>query len=105
MAAVLLGHGACPLCGGRSRVTLSKNQYAVLTCAHCGIQLFTRSAKSDELVRDRITPDPEPAAEPVRTEAPAPDPVRTDPAPVEEEVMPAPPPVRTGQGVGLLKWF
>lgn len=80
MAAALLGHASCPLCGGRSRVTLSKNKLPVLTCSHCGIQLFARSERSDELIRDRLETEAPPAPEPVRTADPEPEPVRTDPA-------------------------
>lgn len=72
MAAAFLGYCACPLCSGQARVTLSKNDFPVLWCAHCGIQLFARSDRSDELIRDRIKPQAEPAAEPAAQPAAAP---------------------------------
>src|SRR5437868_10901678 len=81
MAAASLGDARCPLCGGKARVSLSKSSYAVMTMNCCNAQLFTRSPRSDELVRDLIRPAapgavlPEVKPEPVRTEKPAQEPV------------------------------
>lgn len=72
MAAAPLGKARCPLCGSTARVSLSKSGYAVMTCNGCNLQLFTRSPRSDELVRDLIRPEAEaPAAAPAPTPAPA----------------------------------
>lgn len=91
MAAEKLGDGICPLCKGAMRVSLSKNNLAVMTCNSCNCQLFARSGRSDELLRDCITrpanaPEPEPAPPPsTKPAAPA-------------VVLPAPPaaPARFG---------
>lgn len=81
MAAQQLGRGRCPLCGSEhARVSLSKNNLAVMTCTApaCGMQLFTRGEGADEKIRDRIVtateppPAPAPAVEPTTTPAPAP---------------------------------
>jgi len=94
MAAAPLGAARCPLCGGDARVSLSKSGYAVMTMNCCNAQLFSRSAKSDELVRDLIVPAGAQAA------PPQPDPVRTDPEP-----QPQPAPVRTESGGLMSSWF
>lgn len=108
MAAALLGHAACPLCGGQSRVTLSKNKLPVLTCSHCGIQLFARSERSDELIRDRIEQPAGPVREGQLPTAEA-EPVRTDGTlseGVPEDVREAVQEAVTHQGGGLMSsWF
>lgn len=102
MAAERIGVCKCPLCGHlQARVSLSKSGLTCMTCDGCNCQLFTRSGRSDELLRGRI-----------QIAAPAPEPVRTEPAPA----APAVPPVRDVQkpaaspaapaasgGFGLLK--
>lgn len=97
MAAEKIGNARCPLCGGTARVSLSKNKLTVMTMNCCNAQLFTRSDRSDELVRALIlqekpaetpapaatapaetrtapaaTPTPEKTPEPVRTESRSP---------------------------------
>lgn len=110
MAAAKLGDARCPLCGGTARVSLSKSGYAVMTMNCCNAQLFTRSPRSDELVRDLIRQEPSGPARVIevggnqgRGNPPAvskpsePAPVRTAPAPAA--------PVRTASdssGFGLL---
>lgn len=102
--APVLGYMRCPLgCGGRSRVSLSASDLAVVTMDCCKAQLFTRSAQADQLVRDRIDPalsaGPAPAAKPPA--APAPVPVTGNPL----ETKPEPAPVTGFGGLfsGLLK--
>ena len=77
MPADTIGHGKCPLCGGRARVSLSKAQLAVMTMNCCKAQLFCRGDESDRLVRSLIeaAPPPEPPA------APPPEPAMQAPAP------------------------
>lgn len=78
MAAEKIGPARCPLCGGKARVSLSKSGLPVMTMNCCQAQLFTRSDRSDMLVRglllkeqDEPTPAalpaaPQPAAEPAK---------------------------------------
>lgn len=79
MAAEKIGRCTCPLCrSDKARLTLSKKQLPVLTCDGCNIQLFTRSDRSDALVRALLIAEPEPAQDP----APAPaEPPKPAPAP------------------------
>lgn len=96
MAAEKIGDARCPLCGGTARVSLSKSGYAVMTMNCCNAQLFTRSPRSDEMVRDLIRPASAPALDPAPTPSTVPvAPAVAPPAPV------APPPAR---GFGLMKW-
>ena len=84
MAAQQLGRGRCPLCGDeQARVSLSKNNLAVMTCMApaCGMQLFTRGEGADEKIRDRIVTTTEPPPAPP---APAPEPT-AKPAPAPKE--------------------
>lgn len=65
----LVGTAPCPLCGAPARVTVSKKFLTVLTCSApieggCFLQLFTRSNRSDRLLRDRVTATPTPANAP-----------------------------------------
>lgn len=92
MAAEKIGDGTCPLCQGVARVSLSKSGLTVMTCNGCNMQLFTRSGRSDELVRSRIklSDGPAPAA------APIPLPVSVAPAVAAAAPVPAPKPARIG---------
>lgn len=68
-----IGSAPCPLCGATARVSVSRKLLAVMTCptpieGGCSIQLFTRSNRSDQLLRDRIAAAPPP----VNTPEPAP---------------------------------
>lgn len=66
-----LGACRCPLCGHpAASVRLSGKGLAYMVCDACNSQLFARSGRSDELLRDRIV-KPAPAAAPA---APAPEP-------------------------------
>lgn len=93
MAAEKIGKARCPLCGGVASVSLSKSQLTVLTMNCCQAQLFTRSDRSDELVRGLMLPaeKPAPAApeiQPVPTETKKPDPIKNDkPAPFRWGVL------------------
>lgn len=91
MAAEKIGDARCPVCkSGGARVSLSRSNLAVLTCNSCNCQVFTRSGRSDELVRGLIAPTPAPA--PVPAPPPAP-----EPAPAPQP--PAPAPARKGFGL------
>lgn len=66
MAAEKIGPARCPLCGGTASVSLSKSQLTVMTMNCCQAQLFTRSDRSDSLVRGLLLPpkaDPAPVAD------------------------------------------
>lgn len=110
MASDLIGMARCPLCGGRARLGLAKNQLPVMTMNCCNAQLFARSDRSDSLLRGMLLPaddTPEP-------KKPAPAPLAAVPttvqAPTVTPVRPAPPEsVRTGEPkaenvFGLMKW-
>lgn len=90
MAAEIIGACRCPLCGGKARLSLSRNLLPVLTCNGCQIQLFARSDRSDQLCRALLVKAPaEPAAAPAPTPAPSAAPAPSIPP------APAPVPVRT----------
>ena len=107
MAAEKIGDGVCPLCRSASaRVSLSKSGLAVMTCNACNAQIFTRSGRSDEIVRGFIRAAP-PAAPDVAVKpttagaAPAPVAIKTvAPAPA------VPAPAAAKKVVGLMPtWF
>lgn len=87
MAAEKIGDGRCPLCAGSARVSLSKSGLAVMTCNGCNMQLFTRSGRSDEMVRGLLRPAE--ASAPL----PAPIPLPVSIAPAVAPAVPAPAPV------------
>jgi len=97
MAAEKIGDARCPLCGGTARVSLSKSGYAVMTMNCCQAQLFTRSPRSDELVRDLIRPTAAPA--PIAAPAPPTPPV----APAVAPPAPAAAPVAR-KPFGMFTW-
>lgn len=82
-----LGRCDCPVCGSdRAAVRLSGKGLAYLVCDACNSQVFARSGKSDQLLRDRIKPD----ARPVRTPDPEPAPIAAPvPAVRTDEPKPA----------------
>jgi hypothetical protein len=98
VAGVFLGLGRCPLCSStRAKFSFSDgSKLAYCTCNACNSQIFSRSDRSDELLRKNITPGdaPAPAPAPVAA-APAPAPA-VEPAPVapaveeKPETKPAP---------------
>lgn len=91
MAAEKIGDARCPLCKASSaRVSLSKSGLAVLVCNGCNMQLFTRSGRSDELVRGLIVAAPAPGPAPAPTT-----PLEVAAVPVQN---PAPPPTKKGLG-------
>lgn len=97
MAAVKIGKARCPLCGGVASVSLSKSQLPVLTMNCCQAQLFTRSDRSDMLVRGLMLPSEAP------TPAPAPEKTAVAPlAPKPAAPAAAPLPVPEKKGFGLL---
>lgn len=98
---VLIGNAKCPVClGPGARVTLTKKQFALLTCSQgrCRVQLFVRSEESDEKVRAWIIGKPAapaasspagPVAEPSPAANPAPIPAKVaEAAPVKDEWAP-----------------
>ncbi len=90
MASEKIGDARCPLCGGTSRVGLAKTQLPVLTCNACNIQLFTRSDRSDQLVRALLLA-PKKDAEPApgsNAPAPAPAPSATPQTPTPTPAAP-----------------
>lgn len=104
MAAAYLGRAKCPLCGCfGARVSLSKNDLSVMTCnsERCrGMQLFARSANSDELMRDLISAEPEPSpAAPSPSLSPSPDEVNDI---MQKVVAAAQPPAPSGL---MSSWF
>jgi len=99
VAAEKLGDGTCPLCRGLCRVSLSQKGLAVMTCNGCNMQLFTRSARSDEMARSLIRAE-------ARQDAP-----KAEPAPIPSTPPVAPPVARAApvaapesRGFGLFKW-
>lgn len=75
-----IGAGRCPCCGStKARYTVSKSQLAVVTCNACNFQGFSRSDRSDEMLRANIIAqpaqaEPTPAPTPAKQETPAPAP-------------------------------
>lgn len=82
----VLGQCSCPVCSSdRASARLSAKGLAYVVCDACNSQVFARSGKSDQLLRDRIkaqskpadpAPNPVPAADPT----PAPQPAPPEPA-------------------------
>lgn len=99
MAAEKLGDARCPLCGGVARLSLSKNNYPVMTMDCCKAQLFSRGPDSDEHMRDRIiNPAAKPAgdtpAAPVAAPKPAIAPIPSTPPVASPVAAPVPVPAR-----------
>lgn len=77
MSNKVLGHCACPLCGfpdQEVRESSAKSPKPYLNCDECGVQIFTRQAKSVRLLKQRMEAAPQQAAaiakpEPVKTPA------------------------------------
>lgn len=91
MAAEKLGNRRCPLCSSKARVSISKNNLTVLTCAACHCQLFARSGLSDQLLRAHLLADTDPPAAPVPGPLPTDDTLPGDDiAAHEETAMTAP---------------
>lgn len=87
---VKLGQGTCPVCRSpKARFTLSGKGLCVITCNGCNFQGFARSERSDELLRDLIPKQVDPAP-PAPAPGPAPEPAPAPPAP------PPPPAPRRG---------
>lgn len=62
MAAERIGLARCPLCRhSRARLGLTKSGLACMTCDACNLQMFARSANSDERLRALHVPDAAPA--------------------------------------------
>lgn len=78
MANESLGKGECPCCGSPlADVKLPAKGLAYLVCNTCNVQVFARSARSDELLRDKIgkqaltsAPAPAPAQNKVNVDGP-----------------------------------
>lgn len=106
MAAEKIGKARCPLCGGTADVSLSKSRLVVLTMNCCQAQLFTRSDRSDELVRQLIIrakpgeADETPPAAPPASSSPGEPPA--EPEADHVPAAPAPEPVTSRSPFGLL---
>lgn len=100
---VKLGTGRCVVCGSvKARYTLSGKGLAVITCNACNFQGFARSERSDELLRNHVSRDPEPTAAPAAAPVAAPAPadalgtaVAAGFPPKTETAAPAPAPRRS----------
>lgn len=94
MSNKVLGHCACPMCGfpdQEVRESSAKSPKPYLNCDECGVQIFTRQAKSVRILKQRMEVAPPQAAMPSAKLAPVvakpkPEPVKTTaaepPAPV-----------------------
>ena len=112
-AATQIGRGACPVCkNSRARFAVSSKQLCCMTCDACNLQIFSRSDRSDELMRYLITSGgadadikPKPKPEPVETPAQqsATPEAPKAPAPAEPANRPANPPAAPRVGWGFLK--
>lgn len=92
-----IGAGRCPCCGSlKARFTVSKSQLAVVTCNACNFQGFSRSDRSDELLRANIQ------AAPVAVQS---EPVAVQPAtaPAAKAKPATPPPAKPGLSWGMLR--
>lgn len=57
MANDVIGHVKCWCCGsGRASVSVSKRGLVCVTCRACHMQTFARSAYSDAMIRQSMTP-------------------------------------------------
>lgn len=53
----VIGNLKCPVCGtGGAELKLASTKKAYLICDECDVQIFSRSKRSDELLRERATP-------------------------------------------------
>ncbi len=104
MAAERIGAARCPLCShNRARLSLSKSGLACLTCDGCNLQLFARSARSDDLLRRLHLPDQAPAAAAQPAPAPPSPPTPTTASKPAATPAPAPAPdVRQRPAWGFL---
>lgn len=92
-----IGRARCPTCdSNKASLRVSAKQLAYITCNTCNCQVFSRSDRSDELLRKRLEAEaaPEPAAPPSPTHAPTP-----HPAPA-----PKPSPAPAADAWGYLAW-
>ncbi len=82
-----LGAARCPLCAsGKASLRLSAKGLAYLVCNSCNVQVFARSERSDDGLRDLLipaapAPGPIPAPEPAPAPTPTPEPANAPPAP------------------------
>ena len=95
-----LGAARCPCCDSRrAALRLSAKGLAYLVCNTCNVQIFARSERSDDLLRDLLIPAAPSAPEVVMGSPSAPpkevmgSPASPKPAPVP---TPAPAPKRSG---------
>ena len=69
---------SCPICGGDAALRETTKRKAYIVCEGCGVQIFARAPKSNQLLRERGGVASEPAATIPPPEKPAP----KTPAPV-----------------------
>lgn len=96
MASEVIGRCTCPVCrSDRARLTLARSMLSVLTCNSCNLQVFSRSDRSDSLLRGLLITEPA-AAAPAPAEPAPPPKASPDPAPAPAPAADAAP--RRGWG-------
>lgn len=78
-----IGRCRCPVCASdRARLRVSAKQLAYVTCNACNAQVFSRSERSDDLLRSMLVGEAAPEAAPTAPAAPVMAPAPTaEPAP------------------------
>lgn len=104
-----IGTGVCPVCtSNKAQFTVTKKQLVCMTCNACNCQIFSRSDRSDELLRARIKAAPvQPdTSEPVREKPPITLPVgyTVTAVHVNGEPVPAKPAPATRNRESLMSW-
>ncbi len=61
---VILGRGACHLCGAECDVKTTKKGKAYMTCGECGQQTFARGEAANSILKGRVKASPVEAAKP-----------------------------------------
>lgn len=84
MAREVIGHMACPECGGAAEVKKQKNGLAYRWCMDCHAQYFPRTAEASDRLLAKCG-----AAKPAPVTAPAPDKAPTQ-TPPKSQTPPAP---------------
>lgn len=92
MTREVIGHMACPECGGEAEVKRTKSGLAYRWCTECNAQYFPRTAEASERLIGKCT-DAKLAPLPVTGTEPKPAPAKVKPAPTPKaEPVPAPAP-------------
>ena len=99
-----IGRARCPVCKStKARLRVNAKQLAYIVCDACNCQIFARSERSDEHLRQTHVPDTEQTA----ATAPAPAPARTTPAPAAaRDFTPTEPPADKPRNAwGAFPWL